>query len=363
MKRYRVLYISNEDSRIGGSSWSMLNMLQALGDSVEPVILFRADGPAAAFFRERGYKCLTEPFYRNSFSAEGLMRIVRFIPHAIARALRQGRCARRVIRKAGRIDIVHSNSSTVDIGLRIAGKMGVPHVWHLREYYDIGIGGKPFPSWASWKRKLFRSDSVIAISKGLYRHWNLDAHRKAFCIPDAVGSSSDITLDVRKEPYVLFLAATMSSVKNPEEAVAIFRKAALPPEYKLKLVGVGAESFAGPSVEAVPVTGDLKPFYVKASAVLVCTRYEGMGRVAVEAMCYGCPVVARNSGGSADVLEGGRFGSLYSSVEEGAAMLREVVLNPPLEKLRAAGENAASMYSVDKYGEKILGVYESVCLK
>ena len=97
----RVLYINNEDRQIGGSSLSLLSLLQALEGEVTPVLLFREEGPVSAFFREKGYTCLVIPFYRASFSPTGWRRVLRFVPHALARCRVQARCVRRVIRLCG----------------------------------------------------------------------------------------------------------------------------------------------------------------------------------------------------------------------------------------------------------------------
>ena len=39
----------------------------------------------------------------------------------------------RKIRKLN-IDIIHSNTSVIDIGVKVASKLSIPHVWHFREF-------------------------------------------------------------------------------------------------------------------------------------------------------------------------------------------------------------------------------------
>ena len=375
MSRYRVLYVSNEEYRLGGSSLSLLNMLQSLGEEVEPVILFKTAGCVSDFFQNRGYKCLVVPFYRNSFSARGLMRVLRFIPHAVARFFVQNACVRCVVRECGHIDAVHSNSSTVDIGLKIASRLGVPHVWHFREYYDVGLNGRPFPSWASWRRKLRRSNALIAITPGLFRHFGLDSHINSFCIPDAV-CNAYAAGPVREErnKSVLFIAGTVSEVKRPADAVQIFAASGLE-GYELVIIGstdhlakdsltrLAASLGVSERVRFVPFANDVRPYLESAAAVLVCTENEGMGRVAVEAMFAGCPVVARNSGGSRDVLGEGRYGSLYDTIGQGAEALKACTVSFPKAQVLEAQQEAERTYSIERYGAKILQVYDSVCLK
>ena len=459
----RVLYITNEDRQIGGSSLSLETLLSCVGDAVEPILLFREAGPVRDRFAALGYRCLVVPYYRASFQAKGLSRVLRWLPHFFARAVTQRRCVRRVRRQVGKVDLVHSNSATVDIGPRIARALGVPHVWHIREYPDTGLGLRFFPSARAWRRKLLSSDAVVAITPGLLRHLGLPASSlraeevcktnlgsaqapprgpgrtarlqtssatpasgsnapsadsdsgrtarlqnssatpacgsnapsadsdsvrtarlqtssatpacgrpAALCIPDAVLPAAAAVLVLPKAPEVVFLAGTLAPHKRPDEAIEIFARAALPEPYKLVLAGEVEDGYrrkllalaealgASERVEFRPFTEDVRALMSRAAAVLVCTAYEGMGRVAVEALFYGCPVIARGSGGSRDVLAEGLHGSLYDTPEQAAAALRAVVSDFPEAQVRAAADYAAATFSTDTYGARILSLYRSL---
>ena len=367
----KILYISNEDRAIGGSSLSLLAMLQALKGDVDPVILFRADGPAAERFRGEGYECIVIPFNRATFHATGLKRLVRFLPHLIADTLVQGRCIRRACRIFKGISAVHSNSGTVDIGLKIARRLGVPHIWHIREYMDLGLHNRPFLGWNHWKSEIAESDCVIAISQGLFDHLGLQGHKNAICLPDAVCAASDAVLIEEKDPYVVFVSGIVSEIKRPDEAVRILA-AANPGNCQLKIVGLiengmraRLETLAErlgmqEKIEFIPFVQDIRPLLSKASAALICTEYEGMGRVAVEAMFYGCPVIARNSGGSRDILARGRYGMLYDSIDEAAEKLSDTLRAFPLEMVKQAQEYAVEAFSIDNYKDKIQRIYETL---
>ena len=413
----RVLYITNEDRQIGGSSLSLETLLSCLGDAVEPILLFRKAGPVRDHFSALGYRCIVVPYYRASFQATGFVRVLRWVPHWLGRSWTQCRCVHRVRRLVGSVDLVHSNSSTIDIGPRIARALGVPHVWHIREYPDIGLGLRMFPSMDAWRRKLLASDAVITITPGLLQHLGLNAApnlrsedvegqylqpeqapasrslQTAFpstssdtpvsgskplvsCIPDAVLPASAVTLLLPKAPEVVFLAGTLAPHKHPDEAIVMFAIAGLPEPYKLVLVGevdvayhlqlldlakaLGVEK----RIEFRPFTSDVRPLLTRAAAVLVCTAFEGMGRVAVEALFYGCPVIARNSGGSRDVLAPSvmpdPIAHLYDNEDDGAAALAAVVATFPEAQVRAAADYAARTFSTDTYGARILDLYRSL---
>lgn len=366
----KILYISNEDRSIGGASLSLKAMLDSLKGMVEPVILFREDGPACEMFRSAGYVCKVIPFRRATFRCTGVMRAVRFIPHWITTTWIQYRCVSRAKKEFSGVRLVHGNSGVVDIGIRIARALGVPHVWHIREYLDLGLKTTPFPSWNHWHKELSASDAVIAITPGLYSHLGLESHRHGYCIPDAVCSCSDAVILPDKDNYLAFISGTVSALKQPEEALQIFA-ASGKKDFTLKIVGsidddykhslqklagqLGIES----SIEFVPFTKDIMPLLTKAAAVLICTEFEGMGRVGVEAMFYGCPVIARNSGGSADLFADGR-GYLYNESEEAASALGKVLDSFPAADVERAQKYAIDSFATENYADKILKVYNDV---
>ena len=408
----RVLYITNEDRFVGGSSLSLETLLSCVGDDVEPILLFREAGPVRDRFAALGYRCLVVPYYRASFQATGFSRVLRWLPHLLGRAMVQCRCVRRVRRElAGSVDLVHTNSATVDIGPRIARALGVPHVWHIREYPDLGLGLRMFPSMAAWRRKVLASDAVVAITPGLLDYLAAsDLRAKGFgsrnrrgavpatpgglvqtarlphpfatpvsgsgsifsCIPDAVLPASAATLLLPKAPEVLFMAGTLAPHKHPDEAMRIFARAALPPQYRLVFAGAVDDDYRlqltalavtlgiGDRLEFRPFAADVRPLLSRAAAVLVCTPYEGMGRVAVEALFYGCPVVARNSGGSRDVLAPGPYGTLYDTEETAASALAAVVAAFPEAQVRAAAAYAAATFTPAAFAPRLLALYRSL---
>ncbi|MBR5924620.1 MAG: glycosyltransferase family 4 protein [Bacteroidales bacterium] len=363
----RILYICNEDFAIGGASLSLRAMLDALKGKVDPVLLFREDGPAPEYFRNAGYECEIIPFRRAIFHAQGLIRVLRYLPHAITTAIIQRRCVKECKQRFAGISAVHSNSGSVDIGIRIAAALGVPHIWHIREYLDLGLHTNPFPSWRHWRKELFASDAVIAISPGLYSHLKLEKHPHGVCLPDAVCPAADAIDIPVKDKFIAFMAGTISEIKRPDEAIKIFAASgakgyvlrlfgSIDPEYKEELKELAEELEVAPRVKFAPFTEDVKSVLSKASAVLVCTDFEGMGRVGVEAMFYGCPVIARNSGGSADLFAEGR-GYLYTSIFKAAEYLRLVLEEFPAEMVENARSYAINTFATEDYANKILKVY------
>ena len=109
---------------------------------------------------------------------------------------------------------------------------------------------------------------------------------------------------------------------------------------------------------------DLLPyFYSAAEALVLPSRYESFGMVAVEAMACGTPVIASRVGGLQYTIEDGRTGFL---IPEGdwrllAERICEVIENPPLrEKLVAAAKEKVKQFSWPTITKKVLSLYESL---
>ena len=106
---------------------------------------------------------------------------------------------------------------------------------------------------------------------------------------------------------------------------------------------------------------DLLPyFYSAAKALVLPSRYESFGMVALEAMACGTPVVASRVGGLQYTVEDNRTGFLVAEGDWGALAERihEVVENPSLRELLIA----AALDNVRKFGwpaitRKVISLY------
>ena len=107
----------------------------------------------------------------------------------------------------------------------------------------------------------------------------------------------------------------------------------------------------------------LPDYYAAAEAVIMPSRYESFGMVALEAMACGTPVIASEVGGLAFLVRDGETGFHVPDRDPEALADRICrILTEPM--LRAElGEQAAAYargYAWPLIAEKIIGVYESV---
>jgi len=109
---------------------------------------------------------------------------------------------------------------------------------------------------------------------------------------------------------------------------------------------------------------DLLPyFYSAAKALVLPSRYESFGMVALEAMACGTPVIASKVGGLQYTVENGKTGFL---IPEGdwqsmADRIQEVIENPSLAKrLIQAGLSKVKQFSWPTVTKKIISIYDSL---
>ncbi len=109
----------------------------------------------------------------------------------------------------------------------------------------------------------------------------------------------------------VIMTTRASRQKNLTAAARIF--AALPPDHRLILLGMGTDTKAkalfhkiiGPEASArvtfVGPVADVRPYLVAADCYLLTSHYEGLSIGALEAFEAGLPVVMPNIGGAADI--------------------------------------------------------------
>lgn len=99
-------------------------------------------------------------------------------------------------------DIIHSNSGVIHGGYEISRECNIPHVWHLREYQDKDFLLKFIPSKEHFIKEL-HSSYVIAITKGILQHFQLQDSNTAKYIYNGCLSVKDKRLFLPKEKYFL----------------------------------------------------------------------------------------------------------------------------------------------------------------
>ena len=146
--------------------------------------------------------------------------------------------------------------------------------------------------------------------------------------------------------------------------IEVLIEAANKKRFKLKVIGEGRDldflkSIAGPTVEFVGHIDDreFENLFINAKAFLFASVDEEFGIAPIEAMGYGVPVIAYNSGGLKETVKPGTNGYLFEELNSQSLLQKIKQLESlPKEKYLEMRKNAraeAEQYSFENFKKKI----------
>lgn len=375
----KVLYVTDIPDW-GGSTLSLKDMLPSIREYVTPIVLVYSKDEVYEYLISQGIETHVVPYdfnyfvTRNNVFLRNLQFAYRYLKHWIL--LKRGLHDALPILIHRDIDIVHSNTSAIDFGYYLSRKLHAKHVWHVREMLPLFNNARIFGGVRSLKKQMEDSDKLIFISKACRDFWDIscDENRKTV-IGDAVRSKVDTVYTKEKKKYILFCSQGLIAFKGPDVAIRTFGKSNLPKQgYRLKMIGLcdlGYKEKLTQIARELKVEGcidflgqmeshEIRSYMQEATAFIQPSKMEGLGRVAIEAMFYGCPVVARNCGGTLDFVEDGMTGYLWNTEEECISLLEKVSIEDNEDLILKAQKFVVEKYSIEGYAPQILEVYNAL---
>lgn len=279
-------------------------------------------------------------------------------------------------------NIVHTNNGPIDIALDYCIKKNIPHVWHLREYADLGLGLKIFPSTKYWKKKIkTRGNYNVAITKGVYDYYQLRSCDKVI-YDGPLDLSEEKSYSKSNEKYFLFVGSPTQECKGFYDALVAFKEIHSNfPEYKLIAAGPYyeesnygrkvkefiIENKLNDKVKLLGYRNDIYELMHKATALLVTSYFEGFGFTTAEAMYCNCLVIGRNTTGTKEqfdngLLETGKEIALrFNTTEELIKNMQTAILEDNINIIDRAQKTVKSLYNsttsnknLEKYYYEIL---------
>lgn len=272
-----------------------------------------------------------------------------------------------------RAELIHTNTSLTPEGARAARILGRPHVWHVREL--IGPA-QPFRfplEGEALGRYLTSHASMVVANSGqsaaCLAPW-LPPDRLRV-VPNGLDLSRFEVHPQRPEgqrPVVAMVASLSSRVKK--HALFLDMAERLPDSIEARIYGDvpsgdayadGVVARAGRRVRIMGHVADPAAIMREVDVLVQPSDQDSFGRVAVEAMAAGLPVVGVRGGGVSEIVDDGVTGRLVP-IDDGAALARavqEVVESPArAHALGQAGRaRAMRLYSVEACVASILDVY------
>jgi len=373
----RVLFVSHSAEHYGAER-SMLQLLEGCrAKGFEPLVLLPKRGPLSEELAKRDVL----------WAAVGHTRWICYAwewPAAMPlHAAINWLAARRAVRPAGRFrpDVIYTNTLASPLGGMLARRLHVPNVWHAREFVREDFGARFEWGKRASLRFVDRTSARVVCNSQAVRE------SLAACIPAAKmqvvynGIVSEAHSPPQRPPRTvlsaeprLALIGAVTEHKGPRdaiEALGVLNEQGV--RATLREVGTGSDAYVrrlkalasrlgvGEQIQWCGFVANVaEKVLAEVDMVVVCSRCEAFGRVAVEAMASGCPVVGTRAGGLPEILEDGVTGLLYppGDVAALAAQIRRLMGEPDLHRRLAVNgiEMARNRFSVEKYVGRMVDV-------
>ena len=378
----RVLYVHHNPDTYGASR-SLLRLLGKLPrDRFTPIVLLAEDGPLRSLLESLPVEVIVHPvsvITRPVFRSWRLLPFLAQLPLSVL-------FIRQLIRRR-QIQLVHTNTGVV-VSAGLAAKWaGVPHVWHIRDWFQEF---RAF--WRLYSRYiLWTSRSVLAVSGAIARQFPTDpkvevAHN-GFSLEEFAVPRQELARQFRDRfqlghEFVVGCVGRIKLVRKGQEvliqAADLLEKRGLHAKYLI--VGApfpGNESHLADLQrlaqerglsDRVIFTGEMKdprPAYAAMDVfVLPSAQPEPFGGVVMEAMAMGVPVIATHIGGSTDQVAEGVTGFLVPPSDPSALAdrIEQVMRDPDLRfRLGQAGpRRIAERFSLEQMVGQIVRIYDRV---
>lgn len=379
--RPHVLVV-HSSAELYGSDKSLLDFVQARRDEFEFTVALPEEGPLVAVLRAVGARVAVMDVCkvrRDMLKPSGLL--------TVWRSTRRSVTALQTLAGDRPFELVHSNTMAVLGGALLARRLGLPHVWHVREI----IANSRVMTWGFRGLALWLADRLVCNS-GQTRDWIAGPGLARRCevvwngvdlpvVPDGREQERQ-ALGYAADELVFCFVGRLNAWKGQLLAVEAFEKLQARRSGRQRLLIVGA-AFAGQehfeaelaarlaaspcrdAIRRLPFRDDIDSIWQAADVVLVPSlEPEPFGRVAIEAMSHARPVIAAGHGGLVEIVEDGRTGLLFKprDAEALAAAMERLAVSPELRlSMGAAGRDRQStVFSVAAYAEGMARIFKQM---
>jgi glycosyltransferase involved in cell wall biosynthesis len=295
--------------------------------------------------------------------------------------------------KAEQPDVVHTHTTTAGFLGRLAARIvGIPVVIHTMHFHPFRGYYNQFRTQAFIlveRMGAYLSDSIITLSEGLRRElvetYHITERKRINVLPIGLDLQSFATTKRHQGTFrrtwnipdtapLVGIIGRLLPVKNHTLFLEAAKKIhAQKPDVRFVIVGDGEErehieqqtrdlgltdivTFSGWQQQMEQIYSDL-------DVLVICSLNEGTPIPIIEALAAGCPVVATDVGGIAELLDGGRLGKLVPSddAEALSTALLETIAQPP--DTTVAQQTMLRRYSIDRLAQDMDSLYRGLLAK
>jgi glycosyltransferase involved in cell wall biosynthesis len=377
--RCTALFASHEAGLGGGATRALFELCEALHQDgrVEPIVVTPQSGALSDALDRAGVRNIVLPVpswtpYVLAAPAGPLREMPRRV-RALVRVVAALPSWRRALRHE-RPSVVVTSTATTPVAALACGLLRIPHVWWVQELVSAEHGLR-YALGAPLSQRLISGLSAVVVtnSQSVARHFARAVHaRKLRVVQLAVPGMQVGPNRIAAGSLRLLSLGRQSRGKGTELAVRALGALDAPDvEVSLRFVGVGSPEFiesvrgiadelgVGDQVEFTGFSSQPHEHFEWSNALLQCSDDEAFGRVTVEALAGGRPVIGSRSGGTLEIVAHEVDGLLYTPGDVGdlAAAIGRLAKDPSLleamaQQARARNTHRFSMeHEVDDFVE------------
>ncbi|MBL79138.1 MAG: glycosyl transferase family 1 [Nitrosomonadaceae bacterium] len=376
----RICFISHSSGQ-HGAELALLELLEGLVKlGVSCMVIVPKEGPLISELEHlkipweiASYpRWLSRPigiYYRLARNIISLIRSVQ-----VAKIAKQWNC-----------DIVYSNTSSISVGAFGAWLANKPHVWHLHESgYKMGL---KYDLGEFWTARLINSLSaaIIVVSHSLKKYYSqYIPSSKMSLVYQSVTRHNKIEKTYKSnrdnQIFQCLIISSLHPYKGQIEAIkALSELIQKGINIQLLIIGHGWKNFQlelfkqvkehnlEQYVEFIGYKKNPMEYLQSTDTVLICSQWEAFGRVTIEAMLAGKPVIGSAAGATAELIQDGITGLLYNSGDHLELANKIQYLYENLEerlKIGASARNwADNRFTQERHAKEIFNILEELLKK
>lgn len=368
-KTITIVFFSH-DAQLYGASRSLVDLAASLKQhyKVAPLIILPQQGPLENLLVTRDISYSVLPLQRTVQSRGERFR------EQIKRLLFNIRQVKHGIDLLQQVqpDLIYINTSVFSFPAIFSLFVRVPFIVYLREFGDLDYNVVQ-----DFKGKLLkaacRSAKVIVANSKSIQAYYFDKYKiKSDVIYNGIGTEEEYykNLSLRSQARnqrrsAVFTLAIIGAIRKEKGQLtalqALNELIKIDSQFHLYIIGAGdtkpieAYIFKNDLAQKVTLVGhvaSVDDFYLTADCVLVCSKHEAFGRVSVEAMSYGIPVIGLHKAGTGEIITHLETGLLFdgSSTDLAEKILQLKKDTCLYMKLAHTGwEHAKNNYSIEKH--------------
>lgn len=383
----KILFVSHS-SELFGAERSMLEAVAALNEKGLVVeVAVPSEGELATKLRSLGITVHQIPYTWWVASPE--WRGTYYHLRRKLQNLMAGPKFNRLLREH-RPDVVVTNTLTIPSGALAARRAKIPHVWCVHEfagtdpdttntdpqqhsgnfYFDLGRR-RSFALMDKLSARVIANSKAVALS--LSEHVPAEKLRVLYYVVEVAPTT--LPPKQKTEQLVLICVGRLETNKRQEDAIRALaslkikglqlRLVLIGPDvlsYEKKLRELASSLGVTENVEFAGSVPDAQPYFAAADIALVCARNEAFGRVTIEAMKAGKPVIGADHGGTSELISDGLNGLKFAAGDSEDLARKIEILYHDENMRREMGERAQDWaltnFNREKFGRDLLQILE-----